>query len=77
MIKIPPGSSFGNMKSAADPDSAIFKAGRKQGRQDARQEVLTHLQQRFMGVERTDTPEAQAILLITREISQMFKAAGD
>lgn len=55
------------------PEAAVFRAGRDQGRIDTRKEVLDFLYKEYMGVERTDTPEAKAILELTTKLSKLLR----
>jgi len=62
--------------TARDPDRLIFDAGRKEGRQQMRVEVLTYLQEKYLDApDRPDrnTPKAEAILELAAELAEKFK----
>jgi hypothetical protein len=44
-----------------------------EGREQCRHETLTFLQERYMGLESTATPEARAILEITKVLSNFIQ----
>lgn len=56
-------------------DEQLYNQGVQEGRSLARKEVIDWLQKKYMGPGRpdTDTPEAKAILQLTRELSLFLK----
>lgn len=53
-----------------DPDYPLFQAGIQEGIRQTRKLALDALEAYYMGLPRTDTPEAKAALEITRSLSR-------
>jgi len=52
-----------------------LSGGRKAGREEMRKEVIDYLQEKYMGEGRPDrdSPEARAILELTRDLMEHFR----
>ncbi len=60
---------------AGDPDFQIFQAGMKEGKLEARKEVLSYLESKYMNQDNErGSVEANAILALAKELTEFFNA---